>query len=75
MCENHVVKIAKKLPVISVLNEALKEASIIDVPQWRFVQHLADIRNLCDHGKTKEPTVEQVNDLVAGVRKIIKTLF
>jgi hypothetical protein len=75
VCENHGVKIAKKLPVISVLNEALKEASIIDVPQWRFVQHLADIRNLCDHGKTKEPTVEQVNDLVAGVRKIIKTLF
>jgi hypothetical protein len=75
VCENHAIKLAKKAPVISDLNNSLKEAEVIDVPQWRFVQHLTDIRNLCDHNKTKEPTVEQVNDLVAGVRKITKTLF
>jgi len=43
--------------------------------QWRFIQHLADIRNLCDHSKADEPTAEQVDDLVKGVGKIIKTLF
>jgi len=74
-CENHGIKIAKKSPSISDLNDALKEASVIDIPQWRFVQHLADIRNLCDHNKAKEPTVEQVEDLVAGVRKTIKSVF
>lgn len=73
--ENHVIKIAKKLPVISDFNDALKAANVIDIPQWRFIQHLADIRNLCDHNKLKEPTIEQVDDLVAGVRKITKTLF
>lgn len=72
---SHGVKIAQKASGISDLNNALKEAGAIDVPQWRFVQHLADIRNLCDHSKTVEPTVEQVDDLVAGVTKIIKTLF
>lgn len=73
--DNHGIKVAKKAPVISDLNNALKDANVIDVPQWRFVQHLADIRNLCDHSKNAEPTEEQVNDLVAGVKKITKTFF
>lgn len=75
VCENHTIKVSKKAPGISDLNNALKAASVIEVPQWRFIQHLADIRNLCDHNKTAEPTVEQVDDLIAGVRKTTKTLF
>jgi hypothetical protein len=75
VCDNHAIKIAKKTPVISDLNNALKEANAIDIPTWRFVQHLADIRNLCDHDKKTEPTVEQVDDLVAGVMKVTKRCF
>jgi hypothetical protein len=75
VCENHGVNVEKKNPCIADLNNALKEANVIDVPQWRFIQHLADIRNLCDHSKKTEPTSDQVDDLVAGVMKIIKTLF
>jgi len=75
VCDNHGVNLSKKLPTISVLNDALKNANVVDVPQWRFVQHLADIRNLCDHSKSREPTVEQVNDLIDGVLKTTKTLF
>jgi hypothetical protein len=75
VCDNHGIKVTKKAPGISDLNNALKEAGVIDVPQWRFVQHLADIRNLCDHDKKTDPTAEQVNDLMAGVMKITKTLF
>jgi len=74
-CENHAIKLAKKAPGITDLNNALKEASVIDIPQWRFIQHLADIRNLCDHKGRSEPTTEQVDDLIAGVRKTTKTLF
>jgi hypothetical protein len=54
VCSNHGIKIAKKTPGIADLNNALKEANVVDVPQWRFVQHLADIRNLCDHSKKAE---------------------
>ena len=75
VCKNHNIAIAKKTPTISTLNDVLKDASVIDVPQWRFVQHLADIRNLCDHDKKPEPTLEQVNDLIAGVIKLTKTIF
>jgi hypothetical protein len=75
VCDNHSIKVTKKAPGIADLNNALKDANVIDVPQWRFIQHLADIRNLCDHNKKSEPTADQVDDLVAGVMKVSKTLF
>ncbi len=73
--DNHRVTLTKKASTIADLNDALKAAEVIDIPQWRFIQHLADIRNLCDHNRATEPTAEQVNDLIAGVMKITKTLF
>jgi hypothetical protein len=75
VCQNHAIKITKKNPGIGDLNEALKKADVIDTPQWRFIQHLADIRNLCDHNKKTEPTGSQVDDLIAGVQKLVKTVF
>jgi hypothetical protein len=75
VCQNHGIKISKKDPGISDLNNILKDASVLDIPQWRSIQYLADIRNLCDHNKKVEPTIEQVNELVAGVKKATKTLF
>lgn len=75
VCSSHNVALKKKEPTISDLNDALKEASVTDIAQWRFVQHLGDIRNLCDHNKKVEPTNEQVQDLLTGVAKAIKTIF
>ena len=74
VCDNHGTKL-KRRPTIAILNEALKDAKVIDVPQWRFIQHLADIRNLCDHGGTSEPTADLIADVVAGVMKVTKTIF
>jgi hypothetical protein len=67
VCDNHLIKIAKKTPTISDLNDALKNANVVDVPTWRFVQHLGDIRNLCDPDNKTEPTPKKVEDLLSGV--------
>jgi hypothetical protein len=75
VCENHAIKVTKKNPTIGDFNELLKNADVIGTPRWRGNQHLADIRNLCDHNKAKEPTEEQVLDLVDGVAKVLKTIF
>jgi hypothetical protein len=72
--ESHGIKI-KANPHISDLNDALKTTEIIDVASWRFVQHLGDLRNLCDHNKAQEPTQEQVSELINGVDKVAKTIF
>jgi hypothetical protein len=71
----HSIIIRKKNPGISDLNQALKDKDFISVPQWRFIQHLADIRNLCDHAKGKEPTKDEIEDLLAGTEKVLKTVF
>ena len=75
VCDNHSVKVSKKHPSIADLNDALKASDVIDVPQWRFIQHLGDLRNLCDHNKAADPTAEQVEDLIGGVLKTTKTLY
>lgn len=75
VAKDHKVTISKKNPGISDLNDALKSATVIDMAQWRFVQHLGDLRNLCDHNKKKEPTEAQVSDLIDGVSKVMKTII
>ena len=75
VCKNHGLRTRKKRPTIADYNEMLKGAEVIGVPQWRFNQHLGDIRNLCGHKRDAEPTREQVNDLVDGAMRVTKTLF
>lgn len=74
VCSDHDVKIAERNPGIGDFNEALKAAGTIDVPQWRHISMLGDIRNICDHNKQKEPTESQVADLIDGADKILKTI-
>ncbi len=75
VCGNHGVTVRKKDPPISDLDDLLKGANVIDIPQWRFIQHLGDLRNRCAHDKESEPTADQVEDLLAGVAKVTKTIF
>lgn len=75
VCNNHNIAIKKSNPTINDLNELLKNNSIIETPTWRSIQHLGDLRNLCDHKKQKEPTKEEIEELINGVDKISKTLY
>lgn len=75
VCTLHALKSRKKNPSIADFYQLLKENNIIDTAKWRFIQHLGDIRNLCDHNKDREPTKEDVLELVEGVEKVIKTVF
>jgi len=75
VCQNRGLKLAKRAPGLSDLNEALKSSNTIDQVQWRFVQHLADIRNLCDHSNPQEPKSDHVGDLISGTRKVMGTIL
>ena len=72
---NHQLVIGKKDPTISDLNDPLKQGGVYDTATWRKIQFLADLRNLCSHQKSSEPTKDQVVDLISGVNAIIKTVF
>ena len=73
VCLNHKLAV-KKNPTIAVLNDELKKNGVIDQPQWRQIQFLGDIRNMCDHAND-EPTLEQAKDLISGTKKVTKTLY
>jgi len=59
----------------AVAGVVLESHLLIEIPTWRFIQHLADLRNLCDHKKKSDPRAEDINELIVGVEKITKTLF
>lgn len=75
VCALHGLKSRKKHPSIADYYQLLKENNVIDTAKWRFIQHLGDIRNLCDHGKDRDPTKDDALELVEGVEKVIKTVF
>lgn len=71
---NHEISYRKKRQ-IGNLNNALKEANVYDVAQWRQIQRFGDIRNLCGHDGEREPSAEEVEELIRGTEKIIATVF
>lgn len=75
VAKNHNISSRKKNPTISDFNDLLKSNDVLDTPNWRQIQRLGDIRNLCDHNKDRDPTKEEVEELVSGVEKFLKTLF
>ena len=74
VCAKHGVAVGKTA-TISKLNAVLKEAGLLELADWRRIQLLGDLRNKCDHQKEKDPTRDDVTDLINGVAKIIKKVF
>ena len=74
ICDSRGMIISKKDPSISDFNEKLKDVAY-DTIEWRKIQGLADLRNLCDHKKDREPTKEDVQTLIAGTERVIKSIF
>ena len=75
ICANRGVKPRRRNPTISDFNQLLKDEDIISVPDWRFIQHLTDIWNICGHAKGREPSKQEIEDIVAGTARILKTIF
>ena len=72
---NHSVAVPKQETTIRDLNDPLKLGKAYDFSTWRKIQMLGDLRNLCSHQRNGNPTKEQVEDLIAGVNSIIKSVL
>jgi hypothetical protein len=71
----HGIRVSKKNPTISDLNDPLKAAGVVDTAAWRKIGYLADLRNLCAHKKDAEPTKTQVDELIQGAQWLTKNVF
>lgn len=75
VCKNHNLPLPKKYYTINEYNDLLKKHEIIEIETFRHIQLLGDIRNKCDHKKEQEPTKKDIDDLISGAEKIIKSVY
>lgn len=74
VCVSRNITIKKKSPSIADYNDSLKDVAY-DTIEWRRIQRLGDLRNLCDHKKDREPTKDEVEELISGTERLIKNIF
>lgn len=74
VCQSRNIVLRKKNPTIADYNDALKDC-VYDTVEWRRIQRLGDIRNLCDHSKDREPTKDEVSELISGTERVTKTIY
>lgn len=73
---NRNIKVTKRNPALSDLNDLLKQNEIIHTHNWRHIQRLIDLRNICCHYKSEaEPTNDIALELIDGTSKVIKSIF
>ena len=75
VCSSKNLKSLKKKPSLADWNELLKNEKVYDIPTWRGIQQLTDIRNLCAHPGDREPTKEETDKLIHEVGGITKTIL
>jgi len=71
---SRILEIRTKHPGIVDLAQQLRKDDIIEIPDLKNLEYLASIRNLCDHQKGREPSREEVQILINGTERVIKTL-
>ena len=74
VCSARGVSTGRRKKTLGNLKEALRSSDVIDLPVARQIEALADIRNLCDHKRSREPTDEEVQRLVDQTRRYTKEL-
>ena len=74
VASSHGLESGKNRPTINDYNELLRVNGVLDVPPWRQIAWLGDIRNLCAHDRGREPRPDEVADMIAGVEKLVATL-
>ncbi len=75
VCDDHRISSKKENPTLAEYNDLLKNEGVLNVPRWRWIRRLTDIRNLCCYSKDREPTYDEVKELIDGAEKVIKTIF
>lgn len=75
VCKNHNISIEKLHPSIGDLTSMLYSEKIYLVTTHNHIISLASLRSLCDHDKENDPTREDVDLLIDGVKKIIHSVY
>ncbi len=71
LCEGNHINIGENFTIEPLATELYKSGKIpeFDITLFKSIQHLASIRNKCDHPK-EEPKPNEVKELLDKVKKI-----
>jgi hypothetical protein len=69
------LKLPKKNPALKDYNELLQNAEVYDFGTGRQIQYLIDLRDLCVKNTKKAPSASEIEDLLVGTEKVIKTIY
>jgi hypothetical protein len=69
------LKLSKRNPALKDYNELLKNAEVYDFGTARNIQYLIDLRDLCVKNTKQAPTAKEIEDLLTGTEKVIKTIY
>lgn len=75
LCIKHTVVISQKNPSLSDYYQELYKKKIIDNSQRSKLEYLGTIRNYCSHKKEREPTEQEVSELIDETHKTTKVLI
>ena len=75
MLKSRGINLIKKTPSINELNVELYKNNLIDSTQNKFLLFLGDLRNKCDHDKSLEPSKIEIQDLIDGTNKVLKSYY
>jgi hypothetical protein len=74
LCRERRIRVPRSNPSVTDMAERLREAGVIDISQWRRIQHLGDIRNRCTQKHTEEPTATQIDELLGGGEWLVRNV-
>ncbi|MDR6943775.1 hypothetical protein [Mucilaginibacter pocheonensis] len=69
------LKSPKKNPTLKDQNDLLNKAEIYDFGTARNIDYLIDLRDLCVKNNKQAPSAKEIDELLSGTEKVIKTIY
>jgi uncharacterized protein (UPF0332 family) len=75
VAQRHGIILEQHRRTIGALNKRLSEKNILDHTMSKLISYLGEIRNRCAHKSDRDPTPEEIEDLIAKTERVIKEVF
>ena len=74
-CRKRKIKSRKRRPTIGDWIKLLQTTDSIDAVMLQRLKGLNEIRILCSHKKSRDPTADDIEDLISGVERVTRQLL
>jgi len=69
ICKKYEITFGRPKPTLNDFYQELYRANIIDNSQRTLIEYLSSVRNLCAHSSDRDPSDQEVKDLIDGTKR------